>query len=213
MLSESAEICRPPIRESFCYARPLTAYSLKDIVSINPDFYSSRFARWSEEQVSSNSESLPALRARALQLLVASVKHGEIVSIDGIDSPLSLRILAHHGEHEFEMNSHWIASSQTWVCPCCERSKYLISRLGKKNRILAKLVIHHDHMSQALEAAFRHAFEQAGTKNPQVKGQQLVERIAVAFAAYPDVLICEDCNNADAEAKKLLGAPGFFLSL
>jgi rubredoxin len=110
----------------------------------------------------------------------------------------------------FEMNSHWVASSQTWVCPCCERSKYSISRLGNKNQILAKLVIRHDHMSQALEAAFRRAFERAGTTAPQGEGQQLVERIASAFAAYPDVLVCEDCNNADTEAKKLAGAPDYF---
>lgn len=31
-----------------------------------------------------------------------------------------------------------------------------------------------------------------------------------AFAAYAEVLVCEDCNNADTEAKKLAGSPSYF---
>jgi hypothetical protein len=39
---------------------------------------------------------------------------------------------------------------------------------------------------------------------------KLVEKMGVAFAAYAEVLICEDCNNADTEAKRAVDAPTYF---
>lgn len=178
--------------------------------SMNDDsFLASRFWQWCvEHELASRTDQ--ALAQKALDMLVESVKTGELTCIDGIDSPLSRKIKAYHKKDEFEMNSHWIGSSQTWGCPCCERSKFQISRIGNKNQILAKLVIHHDHMREVLDAEFHAAFESAGTTVEQIDGQRLVERIGNAFAAYEEVLICEDCNNADTEAKKLVGAPRFY---
>lgn len=173
-------------------------------------FFSSRFARWCAQQESLTSTQTEALRDEALTLLVESMQAGEISSLDGADTPLSRKIMAHHQQVDFEMNSNWIGSSQAWVCPCCSRSKFQISRIGKKNQILAKLVIHHDHMGEALKAAFHQAFEKAGTNIEQIDGQRLIARIGKAFAAYEEVLICEDCNNADTEAKKLVAAPPHF---
>ncbi|MCW0422137.1 hypothetical protein NB713_000080 [Xanthomonas sacchari] len=123
---------------------------------------------------------------------------------------MSLKIKHHHRLDDVEMNSHWIGCSQEWTCPCCGRSKFQISRIGRKQQILAKLVIHHDHMGEALQAAFHAAFVKAGTTVEQINGYRLVERMGSAFAAYEEILVCEDCNNADAEAKKLLTAPSYF---
>lgn len=173
-------------------------------------FRESRFWRWYDEHRPFAHDEEQALRQEALVVLVESVNAGEITSLDGVDSPLSRRIMAHHQNTNFEMNSHWIGSSQDWICPCCGRSKFQISRIGHKNQILAKLVIHHDHMGEVLAAEFHNAFEQAGTLVEQLEGQRLVERIGNAFAAYEEVLICEDCNNADTGAKKLVSAPRFF---
>lgn len=173
-------------------------------------FYSSGFAQWSAQHEPIDYQTMLTLREEALPLLVKSVSDGEITTIDSVDSPLSTAIKAHHRLTDFEMNAHWIGSSQAWSCPCCGRSKFHISRVGKKNQILAKLVVHHDHMGEALKAAFHVAFEEAGTRDAQIEGNRLVERIGSAFAAYEEVLICEDCNNADTEAKKLLEAPSFF---
>jgi hypothetical protein len=61
-----------------------------------------------------------------------------------------------------------------------------------------------------LKAEFHEAFERAGTDVEQIDGQRLVERTGSAFAAYEEVLVCEDCNNADTEAKKQITAPRFF---
>ena len=173
-------------------------------------FLESRFYRWHAEQSPYDHEQSQALGQRALELLVESVNAGEINSLDGVDSPLSQRIKAHHRRTKFEMNSNWIGASQSWTCPCCARSKFQISRIGKKSQILAKLVIHHDHMGEAMEAAFHAEFVKAGTSVEQVEGKRLVERMGGAFAAYDEVLICEDCNNADTQAKKEVGSPQFF---
>lgn len=102
------------------------------------------------------------------------------------------------------MNSLWISSSQHWLCPCCGRSKFDISRLGKKTQILAKLVVHHDHIEDALNAAFDRVFVKTKTSKETQTGLSFVERIAPAFSAYDPILICEDCNNADTKAKRWL---------
>ena len=150
------------------------------------------------------------LRKEATAVLAESVKAGDITSLDGAESPLSERIRAQHGVADFEMNSNWVGSSQDWICPCCGRSKFQVSRVGKKGQILAKLVVHHDHMGEAMKAAFHSAFEAAGTRVEQIDGWRLVERMGEAFAAYAEVLVCEDCNNADTEAKKVVGSPSYF---
>lgn len=155
-------------------------------------------------------EQAEELRRQAHQLLKAAVASGELYSLDGIESPLSARILEHHGAQTFEMNSNWICSSQEWHCPCCRRSKLEVSRLGRLGQVLAKLVVHHDHMGDAMQSAFHAAFKAAGTSEAQVEGFRLVERMGVAFAAYDEVLICEDCNNADTNAKRLIGEPAHF---
>ncbi|MEO8390725.1 hypothetical protein [Polaromonas sp.] len=174
------------------------------------DLLDSRFWRWTLAQKPNDFEETQSLRQDALALLVESVNIGEVSCLDGVNSPVSLAIKRHHKVDDFEMNSNWIGSSQDWFCPCCNRSKFQITRVGSKGQILAKSVVHHDHMGEALKRAFHEAFEAAGTDVEQNEGQRLVERIGGAFAAYEEVLVCEDCNNADTNAKKLVGSPAYF---
>lgn len=173
------------------------------------DFFDSSFSRWcnlrdARFRVTAEEEKI------AREHLVKCIAIGEITSIDGVESPLSKRIQAHLNLNVFEMNSNWIKTDQDWKCPCCRRDKFSIARPGKKQQILAKLVIHHDHMAEALEYEFNRSFHQAATNNAQLSGKKLVERIGAAFSAFEEVLICEDCNNADVEAKSIVGNPPFF---
>lgn len=177
----------------------------------NSRYEQSRFMKWCREHPGPYTFSEEVeLRKEALAALVESVNAGDITTLDGTASPLSKRISDWHGLTDFEMNSNWVGSSQDWICPCCSRSKFQVSRVGKKAQILAKLVIHHDHMGEAMEAAFHSAFEAAGTRVEQIDGWRLVERMGSAFAAYAEILVCEDCNNADTEAKKMAGSPSYF---
>jgi len=171
----------------------------------------SGFAQWRMRQVwPRNEDEAVALKKAAMEQLLQSFHRGEIISLDGVESAAARAIYEIHGRRPFEMNSHWILSAQDWCCPCCGRTKVAISRLGGKGQILGKLTIHHDHMGEAIEEEFCRAFVAKGTENPQVEGKRLVGRIGKAFAAHEEVLICEDCNNADASASRELGLPKHF---
>lgn len=164
---------------------------------------SNALAEWAQQYLADHDD-IVARRARALELAIQCINDGTLTLLDGPDSPLSRRIKSHHGLEAFEMNSHWIGCAQDWQCPCCDRNKFELSRPGNKGQILAKLVVHHDHMSDALKAAFSKVFVVSGTDRPTDTGLPMVERMAGAFAAYDPVLVCEDCNNADSAAKALL---------
>ncbi|NII55153.1 hypothetical protein [Luteibacter sp. SG786] len=172
-------------------------------------WHTSAFARWRMKKMASTPAS-EETRREALEQLLASFRVGELTSLDGVTSPVARAIVAIHGERPFEMHSTWILSPQDWRCPCCGRDKVEISRLGSKGQILAKLVVHHDHMGEAIAREFSAAFSSEGTAHPQTEGQALIDRIGSAFSAYEPVLICEDCNNADPSAKQDLGLPTFF---
>jgi rubredoxin len=174
---------------------------------INPTGHLNALAVWAKQNEECY-EAIQEKRLTALKLAVQCINDGTLDSLDGVGSPLSCEIKKHHGVELFEMNRNWVETSQHWRCPCCERSKFEISRLGSKGQILAKLVEHHDHMADALKAAFNQVFIESGTEEPTNTGLALIERMAPAFSAYAAVLICEDCNNADAAAKKILSARG-----
>ncbi|MGY4492801.1 hypothetical protein [Pseudomonas sp. TE3610] len=165
--------------------------------------FENALSHWSKKHSVSNDFELE-LKAKALELAIACINDGSLRSLDGVDSPLSQVIKKLHGVHLIEMNSGWVETSQDWCCPCCGRSKLNISRVGAKNQILAKLVIHHDHMEDALKAAFYKAFINSGVSEGTRTGLAFIERMAPAFSAYPPVLICEDCNNVDGKAKLIL---------
>ncbi|MFD2641330.1 hypothetical protein [Pseudomonas japonica] len=145
-----------------------------------------------------------ARKEKALEVALECVKDGTLTSIDSIESPLSKKIKEFHGRDTFEINSHWIEMSQLWFCPCCERDKFGISRVGNKGQVLAKLVVHHDHIADALKAAFNKVFVEFSVSKPTLTGLSLVDRLAEGFATYSPVLVCEDCNNADAKAKRAI---------
>lgn len=174
------------------------------------DILDSNYWKWYCEHRVRDYEEISKLRAEALSLLEASVKDGDITSLDGVESPLSRSIEAHFGTPNFEMNSLWIGADQKWTCPCCDRTKYEITRLGRGGQILAKLVVHHDHMGDAMQEAFHKEFAKAGTEVAQVDGFKLVERMGSAFAAFTNTLVCEDCNHADVLATKHINSPPYF---
>ncbi len=148
-------------------------------------------------------------KSDALAWVVKCISEGVLDCLDGVGSPLSSEIKAHHGVELFEMNRNWVETSQGWRCPCCDRNKLDVSRVGSKGQILAKLVEHHDHMEDALKAAFNKVFVESGVEVPTITGLAMVERMAPAFSSYARILICEDCNNADASAKKMLSGKGY----
>ncbi|GAA4417991.1 hypothetical protein GCM10011450_09430 [Advenella faeciporci] len=179
---------------------------MENVGSAKPDTQKTKdntLTQW-VRQHSHDYEKEAADRACALELAIQCINDGTLTLLDGPNSPLSRQIKLYHGLDTFEMNGNWIGTAQDWRCPCCNRSKFEISRVGNKKQILAKLVEHHDHMSEALKDAFHQVFVNTKISQHTSTGLALVERMATAFAAYDRVLVCEDCNNADTRAKTLL---------
>lgn len=168
-----------------------------------------RYGDWIREQTEARTPR-EIIRANGLKLLVECIDKGEISRLDSCNSPISRAIMKHHGATVFEMNSNWALSPQDWRCPCCRRSKLEISRVGQHGQILAKSVAHHDHMGEVLRRAFNDQFVASGMALEQVDGLELVRRMSLAFSAYDEILICEDCNNADANAKRMHDIPKDF---
>lgn len=150
-------------------------------------------------------------RDAAEELLIAAVADGTYTEIDGAQSPTTTKIRELLGlDRQLEMNSNWALTSQQWRCPCCNRDKSDISRVARTGRIVCKLVVHHDHMKEALKQSFQEEFIRANGHEPSQDGYDLVTRMGGAWAAHADVLVCEDCNNADAKGKRLVNAPRYF---
>lgn len=108
------------------------------------------------------------------------------------------------------LNRWWVMTPVTWKCPCCERSKAQIVRLNKHSYLTCQLHEHHDHMKDVVKALF----EDFSTKQNIVVADELSEKFAIktafSLSAYDNTVICFDCNNADAMAKKIVNAHKYF---
>lgn len=138
--------------------------------------------------------------------LVEAVKVG-VIGLDGVMSPQTLALLARFGTKRADMTEWWAKTPQAWICPGCDRPKPDLVRLNAHNELMCRLVEHHDHMANALEERF--VFH--STSRSEVVATQLGKKFAVRSAsmvsAYDRTIVCNDCNNADAEAKRMVSAP------
>lgn len=121
---------------------------------------------------------------------------------DGIWSKLLRKAVRTHGATGIEINALWAMLPQGWVCPCCKRAKAEIVILTE-GVLLAKAVDHHDHFTSQINRSFQARLGENWAK--QYPGaSDLQQAITANFLAFPPVVICESCNQADGEAKKLL---------
>lgn len=142
--------------------------------------------------------------------VVASVESGEVDSIDGVMSPTSKAIAERLGATEFDMNSWWLETPQSWTCPACGRNKLDIARVNTKGEAMCWLVEHHDHMQDVLKKRFQELSVQREAVVADHHSEEFAKRSASMISAYENALICMDCNNADADAKKAVRAPAAF---
>jgi rubredoxin len=140
--------------------------------------------------------------------LIADITSGKFKHIDGIFSPLTKQLIQEHGAADADMTQFWIMTPQDWCCPVCKRSKGDIVRKDKNNLLICRLVEHHDHMNDILVKRFTAI---SATLKGGVVADDAAERFAkrssAMVSAYNNIVICQDCNNADANAKKAVGAP------
>lgn len=157
-------------------------------------------------------------RARALhdevrrveEAIVDLVGRTGIYGLDGEACPQTLRIHEQLNAHGFALNSWWAITKPEWNCPACKRGKTAIARLDRHGRLMGKLVEHHDHMQDVLERLFIYASQARDSVVADQRAQSFVKRAAPLLSAYDRTVICIDCNNVDARAKKLVAAPADF---
>lgn len=102
-----------------------------------------------------------------------------------------------------DLNDSWASTPQGWICPCCHRSKPELVRLTATGIMLCHLEWHHDHLRDRGKAILR-------ARNPLTEGPDRVPLLRVIelckglFERFHEVLVCQDCNAAEGQAKLML---------
>lgn len=139
------------------------------------------------------------------QKLFECIARGDF--LDGIMSPLSRELAQRFnvGTDAIDMTLAWAWTPIDWVCPACRRGKRDIARLTEKGKLMCRLVEHHDHMADLVEAEFERQCKEHGTIVADEFGKRFAKRASQMVAAYDNTIICDDCNTADPKAKRDVG--------
>lgn len=127
--------------------------------------------------------------------------------LDGIMSPLSRELAERFNvlTTDIDMTFAWACTSMDWICPACLRGKRDIARLTEKGKLMCRLVEHHDHMADLVEAEFERQCKAHSKIVADEFGKRFAKRASQMVAAYDNTIICDDCNTADPKAKRDVG--------
>jgi len=95
-----------------------------------------------------------------------------------------------------------------WRCPCCHRSKSEIARLDKNGNLLCAIAEHHDHFNDMASDQIRKAMRAAG--EIETEDYMALNYVEGSFQRFSPTLVCEDCNVAEPEGKRLVCAKSSF---
>jgi rubredoxin len=140
-----------------------------------------------------------------LQNLKAAVENGKCQGIDGHFSPLTRRLVAKFNASGVDMTDFWIRTPQHWSCIGCGRKKEEIVRLNNRGQLICRLVEHHDHMKDLLLERFRQISAGQDKVVADEQAEDFAKRSAPMVSSYDNTVLCDDCNAADAKAKKYVG--------
>jgi len=101
-----------------------------------------------------------------------------------------------------QVNELWASLDPKWVCPCCNRSKASMVHLSD-GVLIASAVDHHDHFTSYVSQSLTRQLGSEWAKNaPHLLDIQ--RQMTEAFRAFSPTVICESCNKADGDAKRVL---------
>jgi rubredoxin len=128
--------------------------------------------------------------------------------LDGIMSPLSRELAERYNvrTEAIDMTLAWACTPKDWTCPGCRRGKRDIARLTDKGKLMCRLVEHHDHMADLVEAEFERQCKTHGKVVADEFAKRFAKRASQMVAAYDNTIICDDCNTVDPKAKREVGA-------
>lgn len=144
------------------------------------------------------------------EAFIESIENGSFIYLDGVMSPQTRQLVKAHGAVRADMTMWWAYTSQDWTCPACQRTKSEIVRLNTKNELMCRLVEHHDHMQDLLIKRFIAISVSRNEVVADESAERFAKRSTSMVSSYDNTIICEDCNAADANAKKAAGADKYF---
>ncbi|WP_426336989.1 hypothetical protein ACN9MY_06180 [Pseudoduganella sp. R-31] len=136
------------------------------------------------------------------EALLRSIEDGTSI-LDGVMSPQTKALVAAFDCKGVDMDMLWAYTPMAWKCPACQRSKIEIARRNKNGDLMCRLVEHHDHMKDLLLKKFESISAGLERVLANEAAEQFAKRSAPMVSAYDNTVICNDCNNADAIAKRL----------
>lgn len=148
-------------------------------------------------------------RQRRREEIIQSIKNG-VATLDGVVSDQLQKLAKRLGAVGFDMDEWWAKTPPRWTCSGCGRSKLQIARLNKKGELMCRLVAHHDHMGDLLKDLFAEISASLPKVLADEKADQFAKRSGSVISVHEPAVVCNDCNNADAEAKRELKLPRYF---
>lgn len=106
-----------------------------------------------------------------------------------------------HGASGLDLNNNWAMIHQDWSCPVCRRSKWDILRLSKRNILLAKLELHHDHITDQITKVVADLHGEDWRENFLKDSPAMLDKIEELIRRFDLSLICSECNAADGKVK------------
>jgi rubredoxin len=105
-------------------------------------------------------------------------------------------------------NVWWAKTPSDWQCPCCKRPKSDIIRRDRSGQFIGHLTAHHDHFREFLDnVEVERAKTVTVTSELDASATRFLRRFTEGLTRFDEIVICQDCNIADAAAKKLVSAP------
>lgn len=145
--------------------------------------------------------------------LINAIENGTLTWLDGVMSPISKALALKLKSTQFDMNAWWVESPTSWVCSGCGRGKLEIARLNSNKEIMCHLVEHHDHMKDILKRRFQEMSVSLEKVIASAQAEKFAKRSSMMISSFENTVVCIDCNNADASAKKVARAhPDFSFS-
>lgn len=143
--------------------------------------------------------------SKDIDILVESIASGELTHLDGVMSPLTVELVKLFNASGVDMTRWWSFTPQSWKCPACGRQKKDIVRLNNNDQLMCRLVEHHDHMRDLLLTRFREISSSSREVVADEMAESFAKRSAAMVSSYDNTIVCDDCNTADGNAKKIAG--------
>jgi len=121
---------------------------------------------------------------------------------DGRWSSKTKKAIKFHNADGLDLNENWAMVRKDWTCPVCSRSKQQIFRLSKKNILLGKLELHHDHMTDHIIPYVVSRFGPDWRNGFPVGFEKVLDSIERLTRRFDFCLICSECNAADGKVKR-----------